>query len=233
MRLRPLLTARAASLAAALATALALALASAGCGGAPLAPHGHVAPDPSRLAPLAVGEPPALRGSRLVVLGRFDAVTTQPVGGAYDQLESGLSPLVRTYFHADGPLELFEHVSDALRAAGLDVRKDYATRAEPTLVEARLRARAPLLVSGTVLALQHDQVRTDGDPARTVETLRARVRIEVRDLDGRVRYAKEHAFGGQLPLVPASDALRLAGHALGVLLARDPDFVRAVAAEAR
>lgn len=214
---------------------LALALwlvASAGCywSSPPTRPHRHVELDPAKLSLLAAPAPITLRSTRLLVLGRFDTTATQPIGALYDHDDYAITPLYRTYYFRDAHLEVFEHACDALRATGLDVRKDYATAAAPALLEARTRARSPLLVTGTVTALQHDQTRLAGEPPIDLELARLAVRVTVREPDGRVRYERELVVEGKAALVPGGDVLRLLGLALGDALARDPAFARAIEA---
>lgn len=200
----------------------------------PTNPHGHQGLDPARLAPLkARANPgdagaPRLGSTRLIVFGRLDSVVPQPIGGVYDQVEAGISPLNRTYFLRDAPLEIFEHTTDALRAAGLDVRKDYATTGAATMLEARLRARSPLLLGGQLRALQHDQIRTEheGD----VEVARMVVQLWVREADGRPLYEREHVIEGKTPHPPPGDMLRLLGVVLAERLDQDAEFRRAVGA---
>jgi hypothetical protein len=224
--------ARARSLARTLLAACALSAASAGCywSSPPTNPHGHTQLEPAKLPLLAAGNPIGLRSRRLLILGRFDSTITQPIGGLYDHDEYSISPLYRTYFFRDAALEVFEHTSDALRATGLDVRKDYATAGEPTLLEPRLRGRNPLLISATVSSLQHDQIRTTGEGAGDFEAARMVVQVLVRDADGRPRYDQQHTVEGRIPSAPNSDMLRLLGLRLGELLTHDPAFVRAVEA---
>lgn len=212
---------------------LALALVGAGCwvSSPPIGPYGHATLDGAKLAPLVVPPLRRVTSTRLVVVGRFDDVATQPVGGMYDRVEWGVTPLYRTYYYADAPLELFEHVTDALRAAGIDARKDYASRAEPSLVEAPLRVLDPVLVGATLVSLQHDQAREAGEPPREQELVRVVVRVDVRDLAGRALYAREHLIEGRAPLVAGGDVLRAVGLALGARLVADDAFVAAIGAK--
>lgn len=212
--------------------ALSLLPALAGCywSNPPSSPHGHVALDAERAPELTAAPIVPLRSSRVILLGRFDSVATQPIGGMYDLREYHVSPLYRTYFFADAPLELFEHTCDALRATGLDVRKDYATIGEATLVEEPLRAIDPVIVATTILALEDDQIRSDDDPPTDREVARLAVHVEVRDVAGKARYSREHVVYGRAKIAPESDMLRLVGHALGAKLVRDPAFLQAIGA---
>jgi hypothetical protein len=197
----------------------------------PAAPHGHVALDAEKAPPLAVPPIVRLRSKRVVLLGRFDSVATQPIGSMYDRQEYHVTPLYRTYFFQDAALELFEHTCDALRATGLDVRKDYASTGEPGLVEAPLRAIDPVIVSTTILALEDDQIRSDADPPTDQEVARLAARVEVHDASGKSLYVREHVVYGRAPIAPESDVLRLVGYALGAKLARDPAFLQVIGAE--
>jgi hypothetical protein len=213
--------------------ALALLLGAApGCywSSPPTHPHRHVDLDPAKLTALEVPQPTARRSPKLVILGRFETTAPQPVGGLYDHDDYSITPLYRTYFFRDAHLEVFEHTCDALRATGLDVRKDYATAAAPTLLEARTRARDPLLVTGSISALQHDQVRLSGEPPVDVEIARLTIRVLVRDPSGAARYDREHTVEGKVAAGDGRDMLRLLGLNLGDRLARDADFARAVGA---
>ena len=217
-----------------IASLAALALSAGGCafGHPPIGPHGALDLTGVEAPTLAVPAPARLRTRRVVVLGRFDSTAVQPIGGLYDEVDPGVSPLYRTYSFPDGALEIFEATSDALRASGLEVLKDYATHAEPALVEAPLRAKDPLLVTATLVALQHDQVRREADPRpRDEEVARVAAHVEVRDLSGAVRFAKDEVVVGRTPARPGADLLRLLGLALGDRLARDPAFQKAVEAE--
>lgn len=208
------------------------ALATNGCywSSPPTTPHGKVELDPAKLPALAEETPPALKSRRVLVLGRFETVAVQPLGALYDHDDYSISPLYRTYFFRDAHIEIFEHGCDALRATGLDVRKDYQTNATPTLVEARVRALDPLLVSATITALQHDQIRLDADPPVDVEVARLTIDVVVRELSGRSRYARSLVIEGKLPHRDGADVLSILGRRLGTTLARDPEFLRAVEA---
>lgn len=200
----------------------------------PSAPHGHTPMQVEQLAPLTVSPAPAqLASQRVIVLARFDAATVQPIGGLYDLHDYETSPLLRTYFFKHGPLELFEHACDALRATGLDVRKDYATTGEPALLEAQLRALQPLIVRTRILSLQHDQVRTEGEPPSDNEVLRLVAEVSVVDPRGGTLYQGRHEVTGRLLWQQDSDVLRLLGLAFGERLSRDPAFVSALGARVR
>jgi hypothetical protein len=211
----------------------ALAVFTSGCywSSPPTRPHGHQELVIAELQDLSDSAAvPPLRSQRLVVLGRFDNLSTQPIGGLYDEVDYSISPLYRTYFFRDAHLEVFEHVSDALRAAGLDVRKDYATAGEPALVEPRIRQQNPLLVSGVVKTLQHDQIRVNEPAPHEFEIARLVIGVKVSDIEGHVVYDRELRIQGKRPARPDSDLLRTLGRALGAALASDPAFRRAVGA---
>lgn len=216
-----------------LAFALPLLPALAGCywSSPPSTPHGHVALDADSAPALTVPPVVPLRSKRVVLLGRFDSLATQPIGSMYDRREYHVTPLYRTYFFEDAALELFEHTCDALRATGLDVRKDYASTGEPALVEEPLRAIEPVIVSTTILALEDDQIRSDAEPPTDQEVARLAARVEVHDVTGRSLYLREHIVYGRAAIAPESDMLRLVGYALGAKLARDPAFLQAIGAE--
>lgn len=214
--------------------ALALLFTSTGCywSSPPTHPQGHDELDANAVQLLGdASEAPKthLRSPRVVVLGRFDSEITQPIGGMYDQADFHISPLYRTYFFRDAHLEVFEHVSDALRAAGLDVRKDYATGGEPALVEPRVKRLNPLLVRGVVKTLQHDQVRLESTPS-DFEVARLVIELRVTDAEGRGLYKRELRIEGRTPSRPDADLLRTLGRALGEALASDPAFRAAVGA---
>ena len=143
------------------------------------------------------------------------------------------SPLIRTYYFKHANLELFEHACDALRATGLDVRKDYATTGEAALLERPLRQLQPLIVRTHILELQHDQVRTDSDPPTDNEVVKLVVDVSVIDAQGASRYQARHAIYGRLTWQEELDVLRMLGLRLGERLARDPAFLRAVEATTR
>jgi hypothetical protein len=208
------------------------AMASTGCYWAspPTHPHGHADLEPRKLPDLIVEPPIGLRSPRLLLLGRFETIAPQPIGGLYDHDEHSITPLYRTYFSPDAPLEIFENVTDALRATGLDVRKDYALSGNPLLVEERLRRKNPLVIAGTISALQHDQIRTDEDKPRDYEAARLAIRITVRDLSGKTLYERELVVEGKTRWAPDADLLRVLGLRVGGLLTRDADFLRAVEA---
>jgi len=198
----------------------------------PSFPYGHASNPPKDATPLTTAQPPPpCHSPRILVLGRFDSVVTQPIGGLYDWSDYQVSPLFRTYYFKHAHLEIFEHTSDALRAAGLDVRKDYGTTGEPGLVEAPLRAKAPLLVRTTILALQHDQVRTDDDPPRDFEVVRLVAEVSVADLQGGVRYREKQSIRARVDARDPANLLRLLGLELGRRLLLDPGFLRAIEAE--
>ncbi len=210
-----------------------LAASSTGCywSSQPQAPHRSVELDLAKMPALTIPAPRPLVGTRLIVLGRFDTTAPQPIGGLYDRDEYEVSPLYRTYFFKDGAVEIFEHVSDGLRAAGLTVLKDYAGHAEPALLEAPLRARNPVLVTATVTALQHDQIR---EPGKTDwEGGRLSVDLRVTEANGSVRFAKTYQIEGRIPYDGRTELLRLLGWKLAETLSNDPAFLAAIAAQPR
>ncbi len=213
------------------------ALLSAGCywSHPPTAPHGHHAPKKAEGLPtLTVSPTPLrLRSPRVIVLGRFSTTGVQPIGSLYDYADYEASPLIRTYFFRHAHLELFEHVSDALRASGLDVRKDYATTGEPSLLEGPARALRPVIVRTRIAALQHDQVRTDTDPSTDNEVVRLVVDVSVIEADGTERYSARHAIYGRVTWQEDLDVLRLLGLELGERLTKDAGFLRAIEASPR
>lgn len=198
----------------------------------PTNPHGHAKLDPSKLSPLQTRAEPGSAGAprlvspRMIVFGRLDSTVTQPVGGVYDQVETSISPLTRTYYFRDVSLEIFEHTTEVLRAAGLDVRKDYATTGAATLLESRLRARSPLLMGGQLRSLQHDQIRTENEG--DVEVARMVVQLWVRDTDGRSLYEREHTVEGKVTHPAKVEVLWLLGAVLAERLDQDAEFRRAL-----
>jgi hypothetical protein len=196
----------------------------------PDVPHRNVKFDVAETRAIEAPAPPALAGTKVVVLGRFDTVAANPIGGLYDRQKYSVSPLIRTYFFRDGAVEIFEHVSDGLRAAGLVVLKDYAGAASPALVEAPLRSRDPILVSATVLALQHDQIREKG-AGQDWEVGRVEIDLRVTDPRGAALLSKKYLVDGRIPH-GNGDFLKLLGWKLAEQLTRDPEFVRAVGATA-
>lgn len=216
----------------ALLVAVAALSTGAGCywSSPPQAPHRSVKFELSRLPDLGAPAPRPLTGSKLVVLGRFDTVAAQPIGGLYDRKDYSVSPLIRTYFFKDGAVEVFEHVSDGLRASGLLVLKDYAGHAEPSLLEAPLRAKDPILVTGTVVSLQHDQIREKGE-RQDWEAGRLEVALKVRDASGASRLSKTYLVEGRIAYDGGrTELLKLLGWKLAEKLSADPEFVSAIAA---
>lgn len=195
----------------------------------PQNPHRNV---PVELAQLPLLSPPSPRpvsAKRVVVLGRFDSTAPQPIGGLYDKNDFSVSPLIRTYFFKDGAVEVFEHVSDGLRAAGVTVLKDYAGHAEPALLEPTLRAQNPVLVTATVTQLQHDQVRDKGE-GQDWEAARMAVQLSVRDVNGGTLLDKRYEIAGRLHYDGQVDVLKLLGWKLAEKLAADPAFLAAIGA---
>jgi hypothetical protein len=201
---------------------------------APSTPHGHLASKPDHLAPITLPAAPAsLSSPKLILLGRFDSAAIQPIGGLYDFNDYDTSPLVRTHYFKHAALELFEHTCDALRATGLDVRKDYATTGEPALLEADTARMHPVIVRTRIASLQHDQVRTDADRPQDLEVVRLVADVTVVDVQGASLYQTRHEIAGRMPWREDLDMLRVLGLKLGDKLARDPAFLRAVGAQPR
>lgn len=196
----------------------------------PAYPYGHTPNDPAQASPLTLPAPARLHSPRILLLGRFDTTVTQPIGGLYDWSEYDVSPLFRTYYFKNAHLELFEHTCDALRASGLDVRKDYATTGDPALVEAPLRAKQPLLVRTRVLTLQHDQVRTDTETPIDYEVVKLVADVAVLELGGAQRYVARHAVHGRMDAQDPANVLRMLGLRLGDRLMHDAAFLRAIEA---
>lgn len=200
----------------------------------PSTPHGNNPLHVEQLPTLTVSPAPAhLASQRVIVLARFDSAATQPIGSLYDFNDYETSPLIRTYYFKHANLELFEHACDALRATGLDVRKDYATTGEAALLERPLRQLQPLIVRTNILELQHDQVRTDSDPPTDNEVVKLVVDVSVIDAQGASRYQARHAIYGRLTFQEDLDVLRMLGLRLGERLTRDPAFLRALEATSR
>ncbi len=221
----------------ALALAIALAASAGGSTGCywsspPSTPHRSERFDLGAVADLAPPAPRPLVGSRTIILGRFDSTAPNPVGGLYDRANYEVSPLYRTYFYKDGPVELFEHVSDALRASGLAVLKDYAGGAEPTLLEPAMRAMAPVLVHGTLLRLQHDQIRDKHD-AGDFQVGRVIVDLTITDADGRLLLRRTYDLEGKVPWDEGTDFLKLLGWKLAERLTADPELLAAIGATTR
>jgi len=214
-----------------LLTVLALAGSATGCywSSPPSTPHRSTKIELANVPALGAPTPRPITSKRLVVLGRFDTSAPQPIGGLYDKKDYSVSPLIRTYFYKDGAVEVFEHVSDGLRASGLFVLKDYAGHAEPGLLEAPLRARDPLLVTGTVTALQHDQIREKADEGSADwEAGRFELALKVSDAKGTVRLAKTYLVEGRIPFDDRTELLKILGWTMAERLSADPDFVKAV-----
>ena len=213
--------------------AIATATTSVGCywSSQPQNPHRNVDFDLASMPELKLPQPRPLQGSRVVVLGRFDSTAPQPIGGLYDKNEYEVAPLYRTYFFKDGPVEIFEHVADGLRSSGLTVLKDYAGHAEPSLIEPQLRAQQPVLVTATVTALQHDQIREKGPS--DFEAGKVAIDLKVTDVEGGVRLAKSYVVEGRIPYDGQTELLKLLGWKLAEQLSADPQFLAAIAASAR
>jgi hypothetical protein len=217
--------------AAALAVALAAAGTSLGCywSSPPSTPHRSERFDLAKIPDLGAPTPRPLAGTRLVVLGRFDTTAPNPVGGLYDRSDYEVSPLYRTYFYKDGAVEIFEHVGDALRASGLTVLKDYGGGAQAALLEPPIRAKSPVLVRGTLIGLQHDQVREKHD-AGDFQVGRVVVDVTVTETDGRPLLRKTYDLAGKAPWDEKTDFLKLLGWKLTEQLTADPEFLRAIGA---
>ncbi len=201
----------------------------------PSTPHRSVKIDLAATSPFGNPAPAQLSGKRVVVLGRFDTTAPNPIGGLYDRKDYSVSPLIRTYFYKDGAVEIFEHVSDGLRATGLFVLKDYAGHAEPALLEAPLREKKPILVTATVLALQHDQIREKGEGGGVGEWEAARLELAVKVTDdsGAVRLNKKFLVEGRAPWNDNNELLKVLGWTMAEKLSKDPEFVRAIEAGPR
>jgi hypothetical protein len=196
----------------------------------PSTPHRSIKVDLAAIPPFGNPSPRPIKSSKTIVLGRFDTVAPNPIGGLYDRKDYSVSPLIRTYFYKDGAVEIFEHVSDGLRASGLTILKDYAGHAEPALLEAPLREKQPLLVTGTVLALQHDQIREKADDGKPAEWEAARIELEVRVAthEGVSRLKKTYVVEGRVPWNPDFDLLKVLGWTIAEKLSNDKAFVEAI-----
>jgi len=217
--------------------ALVLTTSATGCywSSPPSTPHRSTKIELAKVPALGTPNPRPIASKRVIVLGRFDTTAPQPIGGLYDQKDYSVSPLLRTYFYKDGAVEVFEHVSDGLRASGLFVLKDYAGHAEPALLEPPLRARDPLLVTGTVTALQHDQIRektTEGG-AGDYEAGRFELALKVSDSKGTVRLAKTYLVEGRIQFDDRTELLKVLGWTMAERLSADPDFIKAIEAAPR
>lgn len=211
--------------------ALSASGASLGCywSSPPSTPHRSERFDLAKIPELGAPAPRALAGTRILVLGRFDTTAPNPVGGLYDRSDYEVSPLYRTYFYKDGAVEIFEHVADALRASGLTVLKDYGGGAQAALLEPPIRAKSPILVRGTLVGLQHDQVREKHD-AGDFQVGRVVVDVTVTETDGRPLFRKTYDLAGKAPWDEQTDFLKLLGWKLTEQMTSDPEFVRVIGA---
>ncbi len=216
---------------------LAIALLSTGCywSSPPSTPHRSTRIDLASTPAFGNPSPAPLNGKRVVVLGRFDTIAANPIGGLYDRKDYSVAPLIRTYFFKDGAVEVFEHVSDGLRASGLNVLKDYAGHAEPALLEAPLREKQPILVTATVLALQHDQIREKGANGGVGEWEAARLELAVRvtDSNGAARLNKTYLVEGRAGWNDNNELLKVLGWSMAEKLSKDAEFVKAIEAGPR
>lgn len=200
----------------------------------PSTPHRSVRVDLAAIPAFGNPSPRKVASKRTIVLGRFDTVAPNPIGGLYDRKDYKVSPLIRTYFYKDGAVEVFEHVSDGLRSAGLAVLKDYVGHAEPALLDEPLRSKQPILVTATVLALQHDQIREKGeDKKESVEWEAARLELAVKVTSetGAPRLNKTYLIEGRVPWNPEFDLLKVLGWTTAERLAQDAEFLRAIEAQ--
>jgi hypothetical protein len=214
------------------AALLAVAICATGCywSSPPQTPHRSTQVDLAKVPDLGTPNPPHVVGNRVVVLGRFDSTAPQPIGGLYDRADYNVSPLIRTYFFKDGAIEIFEHVSDGLRASGLWVFKDYNGHAEPALLEPTTRAKNPVLVTATVTALQHDQIREKGEN-QDWESARVEIDLLVRDTNGAQRLKKHYKVEGRHHYDGQTEILKLIGWRLAETLASDGEFLSAIEAK--
>ncbi|MGZ3416956.1 MAG: hypothetical protein ACXVEF_05285 [Polyangiales bacterium] len=210
----------------------ALLFSTAGCywSSPPQTPHRSTKVDLAKVPDLGTPNPRRVTGARVLVLGRFDSTAPQPIGGLYDRADYSVSPLLRTYFFKDGAVEVFEHVSDGLRAAGLWVFKDYNGHAEPALLEPTVRAKNPVLVTATVTALQHDQIREKGEN-QDWESARVEIDLVVRDTNGSQRLKKHYKVEGRHHYDGQTEVMKLIGWSLAEKLAADPEFLAAIEAK--
>jgi hypothetical protein len=193
-------------------------------------PYGHVPLPPERLPPVPLAALPALRSARPIVVSRFDDATSQPVGGAYDEAGGRDAPPGRTYAFAHAALELSERFCDALRAAGLDARLAYApgpARPPPGAASGAPFAR----VGGTLLAWQHDVVRTGRGPFAFVHVGRASLRVEAGGTAAAPAFARTWSLEGKVTPGPdGADLLARFGRWAAALVAGDGAFLAAVGA---
>ena len=201
----------------------------------PSTPHRSVRIELAEIPLFGEPRPRLLTGKKTIVLGRFDTIAPNPVGGLYDRKDFSVSPLIRTYFYKDGAVEVFEHVSDGLRASGLSVLKDYAGHAEAALLEAPLRAKEPVLVTATVLALQHDQIREKADDGKSAEWEAARLQLAVKVTThaGVIRLNKRYLIEGRVPWSENFEMLKVLGWKMAEKLSTDAEFVNAIEAGPR
>ena len=100
-------------------------------------------------------------------------------------------------------------------------------------MEKRLRDLQPVLVRATVQSLQHDQIRSDTDPATDHEAVQLIVDVSVLDVQGVERYRARHAVDARVVYQQELDVLRILGLKLGERLTHDAGFLRAIGARRR
>jgi hypothetical protein len=159
-----------------------------------------------------------------VVVGMFDSITTNPVGGLYDWGNFHISPLYRTYYFPSLPAQVFESFSESLAQTGMVVMKDYTDNGVLSQLDGTT-AGSPV-ITATLTRFGHHQMRSkiypDGIDATRLET-----RFLVRGPDGGIRYDQVHGTEAVTPALGA-DVLDLLAKRLVIQLVSTPAFLASV-----
>lgn len=174
--------------------------------------------------------PLRLRATRTIVVSRFRSLVANPIGGLYDFTVQNESPLWRTYYARYPEASIFEGFADRLREAGLPALRDYTDAGNPRLFEAPLAAQAPLVITGTVLRLRHDQLREAGTPPNDTEAIFAVTQLTVYDVTGRELLTQKREVALKVG-AGGMNLLQLLGAVLADSVLKDAAFQSALGAK--
>jgi hypothetical protein len=92
-----------------------------------------------------------------------------------------------------------------------------------------------VLVTATVLALQHDQIRekSAGGGEGEREAARLELAVRVTDSNGAARLNKTYLVAGRATWSDNNELLKVLGWAMAEKLSKDPEFVKAIEAGPR
>jgi len=164
----------------------------------------------------------SVRAGRALVMPVWSSLVTNPVGGLYDRVTPGITPLHATFFHPDIVVPIWESAAKRLGDHGFRIFKDYGAPSAKAALSA-LRGKDGLLLQGRLLRLSHDQQRNTVEQVEIrYEAVWAEITLSLVDGRGNVKWRKKVRVYSKKAVHHKEDLLEALGHAAADAMMRDP-----------